>query len=510
MRKKEKSADEARKIKRRKKKWLRIAVPIAVVAVAAAAMKGMSGNKSTAVPVYTDKVVTGDISTYLSTSGNVKAENAKTFFAPADAKIAQITAVKGDIVKAGDMLICFDDEAVAYAKRQSELETRISSADYNSNMHYNDEQKQKLAEAEVEIVICEAEIDNYEKYIEDLTNEITDLTALKKADLYAKIYSVEKEMNNYDLALQTPTEDTDMTALLRRKTEKQNELNKLNNELSLLSDYKTDYGWEEELTQAKKELEDLKTRLAEAKSVKSGAEASIVNDDKLVGYQLNREKSQLLNEDARKRYEEVLNGVVAEFDGVVTEMSVVDGASVQEGTQLMVLESFEDICVEFQASKYDLETLSIGQKVEIQVSGRSYDGTVSKINHMAEQNDSGAPMVGARVHIDNPDDNIYLGIEAKLRILTASKTNVLLLPVEAVNIDSNGEFCYVVEDGVLAKRYIKTGISSEQSIQVTEGLSEGDEIVTTAFAGMDIQEGMMVTPVPAFPVPEETETTPAE
>ena len=28
----------------------------------------------------------------------------------------------GDIVKAGDVLLCFDEEAVAYAKRQSELE----------------------------------------------------------------------------------------------------------------------------------------------------------------------------------------------------------------------------------------------------------------------------------------------------------------------------------------------------------------------------------------------------
>lgn len=59
-------------------------------------------------------------------------------------------------------------------------------------------------------------------------------------------------MNNYDLAMQFPDEDTDIEMLSRKKVEKQNELNKLNDELSLLADYKTDYGWEDLLTQAKK------------------------------------------------------------------------------------------------------------------------------------------------------------------------------------------------------------------------------------------------------------------
>ncbi|MBO5031225.1 MAG: efflux RND transporter periplasmic adaptor subunit [Lachnospiraceae bacterium] len=500
MSKKEKrvqNPDELKRMRRRRRKWLKIGIPVLLAAAVVFIYSRMSGTETDAAPVYTDKAFTGDITTHLSTSGNVKAESTKTFFAPADTKIAGVEVSKGDIVKAGDVLVCFDEEAVAYAKRQSELETQISSADYRSNVQYNDEQKQKLAEAEAEIAQYEVQIDNYEIYIEDLTNGITDTIALKKADLYAEIYSVEKEMNTYDLAIQTPNEDTDMDALLRKKTEKQNELNKLNNELSLLSDYKTDYGWEDLLTQAKKDLADCETKLSEAKAKKQSAEAAIVDNSKLVGYQLNQQKSQLVTEDASKKYEEVVNGVVAEFDGVVTDMNVVDGAPVQEGAQLMVLESFEDICVEFQASKYDLETLSVGQEVEVEVSGRKYEGTVSKINHMAEQNNSGVPMVGARVHINNPDENIYLGIEAKLKILTASETNVLLVPVEAVNMDSDGSFCYTIENGILKKKYVQTGISSEEYIQILDGLSDGEEIVTSAYMGIDLAEGTTVAAMPA-------------
>lgn len=494
--KKGKNTTGAKKMHRRWKKRLKVFLCLVLILVGFVVVKSFSGDKNASISVYTDNVSTGDIDTELSVSGKVIAEESVTFFAPANAKVEGVEVSKGDVVKAGDILLCFDEDAVAYAKQQSELAERISSADYNYNVEYNNEQQEKLVQAEIEIAVCEAEISNYENWIDEMTNNITDLTALKRSDLYAKIYSVEKEMNTYDLAMQFPTEDTDMEMLARRKTEKQNELNKLNNELSLLADFKTDDGLEEVITQAKKDLADYQERLSEAKSDKASAEAAVENSGKLTGYALNKTKSELESADAERKYEAVVNGVVAGFNGVVSDLNVVEGASVQEGTQLMVLESFDNVCVEFQASKYALETLALGQPAEITISGRDYTGTVSKINHVAEANSSGTPMVAVRVHIDNPDENIFLGIDAKVKILTASEKGVLQAPVEAVNVDSQGSFCYVIDNGILVKKYVTTGISSETYIQIKDGLKENQEIVTTSVYGMGLEEGMMVTGIP--------------
>ena len=105
-------------------------------------------------------------------------------------------------------------------------------------------------------------------------------------------------------------------------------------------------------------------------------------------------------------------------------------------------------------------------------------------------------MVAVRVHIDNPDENIFLGIDAKVKILTASEKGVLQAPVEAVNVDSQGSFCYVIDNGILVKKYVTTGISSETYIQIKDGLKENQEIVTTSVYGMGLEEGMMVTGIP--------------
>lgn len=487
-------------MKKRKKKVIKIVAGVLVVVIIAGIFIGSRNQGTTAIPVYTQQAFTGEISSELDTSGTVKAENTITYFAPTGTKIAGVQVQAGDVVKKGDMMVCFDEEALAYAQKQSELEQKISATDYSATVQTNQEQQAKLAQAQSDIASLEIQKENYEKYIDDLTNGITDVTALRKADLYADIYSVEKEINNYDLAMQTPTEDTDMDALLRKKTEKTNELNKLQNELSMLSDYKTSYGWEDLLTQAKKDLADVETKLQEAKADKSSAEASIVNDGKIASSQLSQEKTKLTVQDAQNKYQEALNGIVADYDGVVTDLSATQGATVQEGTQLLVLESYDEICVEFQASKYDLENLAIGQKAVIDISGKEYEGTVTKINKMATPNSSGVPMVAARVHIDNPDSNVYLGIEARLKITTAQRQDALLVPVEAVNIDNDGNFCYIIENGALVKKYITTGISSSDYIEVTDGLSEKEEVVTSAVMDMDMEEGMEVTPM------SETET----
>lgn len=487
-------------MKKRKKKVIKIVAGVLVVVIIAGIFIGSRNQGTTAIPVYTQQAFTGEISSELDTSGTVKAENTITYFAPTGTKIAGVQVQAGDVVKKGDMMVCFDEEALAYAQKQSELEQRISATDYSATVQTNQEQQTKLAQAQSDIASLEIQKENYEKYIDDLTNGITDVTALRKADLYADIYSVEKEINNYDLAMQTPTEDTDMDALLRKKTEKTNELNKLQNELSMLSDYKTSYGWEDLLAQAKKDLADVETKLQEAKADKSSAEASIVNDGKIASSQLSQEKTKLTVQDAQNKYQEALNGIVADYDGVVTDLSATQGATVQEGTQLLVLESYDEICVEFQASKYDLENLAIGQKAVIDISGKEYEGTVTKINKMATPNSSGVPMVAARVHIDNPDSNVYLGIEARLKITTAQRQDALLVPVEAVNIDNDGNFCYIIENGALVKKYITTGISSSDYIEVTDGLSEKEEVVTSAVMDMDMEEGMEVTPM------SETET----
>ena len=114
--KKGKNLEGVKNGKKRKKKWLKIAIPIVIVLIIIVRSVISSKNAAAGIPVYTQNVSTGDIDTQLSISGKVMAEESMTFFAPADAKVEEIEVDKGDVVRAGDILLCFDKEAVAYAR----------------------------------------------------------------------------------------------------------------------------------------------------------------------------------------------------------------------------------------------------------------------------------------------------------------------------------------------------------------------------------------------------------
>ena len=114
---------------------------------------------------------------------------------------------------------------------------------------------------------------------------------------------------------------------------------------------------------------------------------------------------------------------------------------------------------------------------------------------METTNSTGTAVVGAEVRINNPDEYIFLGVEAKVEIHTQSASQILVLPVECVNADKDGEFVYAVENGIVVKKTVITGISSDTYIEIKEGLAEGEQVITSVTT--DIVEGMAVTAVPA-------------
>ena len=162
---------------------------------------------------------------------------------------------------------------------------------------------------------------------------------------------------------------------------------------------------------------------------------------------------------------------------------------------MVTLESTDKVKVEITVSKYDLEKIAVGQTATINIAGQKYDGKVTKINGMATTNASGAAVVGAEIEIDNPDSGIYLGIEARVEIHIARVAGAVAIPVELINSDKEGDFVFIVDNGVVVKKRITTGITSDSYSEVLEGLSEGDQVITAT--GPDLEEGMTVTAIPS-------------
>ena len=252
--------------------------------------------------------------------------------------------------------------------------------------------------------------------------------------------------------------------------------------------------WQEELDVHNKMLSDYKEYRSEMKSQQSSAKAGKMTAGAREELEAENQTKEIEAADSLESLEAVTDGVAAEFDGVITEINAVEGGSVAAGSQLLKLESTQDVMVKISVTKYDLDKIAIGQKARVTIGSKEYEGEVSKINKMAETNNSGAAVVGTEIKITNPDSDVILGVEAKVVISTAQESNAVLVPVTAVNVDMEGEFLYIVENNILVRRPVTTGISSDTMIQITEGLSGGEQVVTDVTA--NLVEGMAVMAMP--------------
>ena len=243
---------------------------------------------------------------------------------------------------------------------------------------------------------------------------------------------------------------------------------------------------------ASDELAELQSDLASEKAISEADSTSLTKEERKK-LKVADNLSELDAKSAKELVEEGKKGITAEFNGIVSKADLKNGEAVTQGMELFTIQNTDKASVDVTLSKYDYDTVKEGQKAEITLGDNTYEGTVTRMSHIAVQNEKGTPVISATVSIDDPDDDIFLGVDAKVKIYAASAKDVVTLPVEVVNIGKDGSFCYVIENGLVTRRNITTGISSEDYIEITDGIEAGEEVISDLG---DYTEGMAVQAEP--------------
>ena len=250
---------------------------------------------------------------------------------------------------------------------------------------------------------------------------------------------------------------------------------------------------EAELEKASNTLAELQSRLSSQQAVAESDPSAVTAEEK-EKMEITNNLSELDQMSAQELVEAAKKGIKVDFNGVITKVSVVEGATTALGTELFTLQNTDKVDVNVNVSKYDYDKVKEGQSAEITLAGKTYEGEVTNISHIATQNEKGASLISADVRIKNPDEDIFFGVDAKVTIHAEEADDVVVLPAEVVNIGKTGSFCYVIENGVITKKDITTGISSDEYVEVLDGIQEGDEVIRDIGS---LEEGMQAEPVDA-------------
>ena len=513
----EKRKNKAAGGRKRKKK-----IPLIVAAALVVVFGGYSVvnsviAKNTPTQVNTITAAKGSVEETISTSGKVNSEQSRTYYAPVGAVITEMNVSLGDVVEEGQQLVTFDTSDLEAQKTKAELDASASANGYRSTQYQSDKKQSEYNEAVIGLDELKVLAAGQEQYVQGLKYNLEDDIQNKKEDLQEWLNKLNLELEIQNNKLSEPRSEESRERI-------QETIQNLNESIRSTSNEINDLSMSDEMKEKQriidaeqKKLDDMKEEISRREGKESSSEAGIVDPYAKQQQADNMQSAQITAEEAAEKLAKGQEGVKAEFGGIVTKIAtmsssanasagggLLEGATVSEGTELFTIESNQQVKVDISITKYDLAKIAVGQKADITIADQKYEGEVTKINKVAANNAQGSPVVGVEVHINNPDSGIYLGVEAQVVIHTNSAQDVITLPVEIVNTDRNGDFCYVVENGVVTMRRITTGISSDTDVEVTDGLKEGDLVVYDMTGS--VTEGMSVVAVPAA---QESDQTPA-
>ena len=469
---------------------------VAAVLILGAIGRQFLVGKNQVTMVETSPVVLGNIENVLSISGTVQSAETKTYFSEVAAPIETLDIKVGDKVSSGDVLYTYDTEALDLAEKTAQLAITQAKGSYSALYSAVGAADRKYAEGMTAQQINDrldaitAEIDSLNNKITEKTNRINqtlkdiqntqyDINQNSIDDKYESYFDAgnnsyitrNESGNKTDGEYKEPSESDRQMILALEQT-----YNDVSYALKTDAEIKS---WNDQITALKEEQSHL-----------SSAKAAQVNGGSAAQAKASYESTQLTQQDTIDKLEAAKEGVKADFNGVVTEVAVVEGATVTAGAKMVTMANLEDVQVALSVSKSDLPKIAVGQKVDITINGKAYDDEVTKISGNATKNSNGVAVVETIIKVTNPDNDIILGVEATNKIHAEKADNTIVLPYEYIQTDAEGDYVYVVENGVVTRKNVTVGISTSTEAQVIEGLSEGDEVISSDVSMLT--EGMAV------------------
>src|SRR5271166_4011463 len=431
------------------KPWKKIAIGVGVVVVLAAIV-GFTVYQSgkNVVTVQTGKVQHQDLTSVVSASGEIRPKTYVNIGANAFGKITHLLVKEGDHVRKGQLL--------------AQLENVQSSADVTAN-------QASLQAAETDALAADA--------------------ALKtsQADLV-------RAQADYD----------------RNKLDWERAQNLFKDGLISKSDFDSrKNAW----ATADAGLVQAQARVAQARAQKDSADKHV-----------NQNRATLT------RFADVLQKATytAPYDGVITNLPVREGETVVMGIQnapgstLMTLADMSVITAEVQVDETDIVNVQLGQAAEVSIDAipkKTFKALVTQIGDNAIVRSTGVSTsqqtTGSQeakdfkvvVTLQDPPQDLRPGLSATAKITTATRAQVLTIPIQALTVRKQEDLVTKSEkgsvqaatpqkavsnkeelQGVFVIRNHKaefvavdTGIAGTTDIEVLKGLKDGDEIVTGSY-----------------------------
>lgn len=498
-------------------------VAAAVLVVVLAGCSGIIRRNAQALDtIETVAVERGPLTVMIGAIGSVRSAQTATLSWQTSGTVGSVTAALKQKVTRGESMASLDPTSLSQGILQAQVDL-INARSSLESLKQPDPLKIAQAQETLEqaqtqldnllnpsaVVLAEAEISvlNAQDALEDAQNQVNRLAfgrggqeqvELARANYLLALEKVDQMQARYDQTPGSPDRDPAKAMALSSLAGAQNERDRT---LAAINWYLGGYTSTEvaekeaDLSLAQARLENSQRTLAELQNPTSAtlalAQARVTDAQKALDEQLGgpSEDDLLIAQTRVTQAEAALAaaGLVAPFDGTITQVMVLQGDLVSPGSPAFRIDDLSTLYVDLEVSEVDISVVQPGQPVSITfdaILDQSYEGEVTQIGQIGTIS-QGTVSFSVTVRMLNPGPMVRSGMTAIANITVAQAEDILQLPSTVIQEDEGKRYVYLLPEGGspadARQVYVQVGLTSDTSSEVISSeLKEGDRVLVSA------------------------------
>jgi membrane fusion protein, multidrug efflux system len=173
------------------------------------------------------------------------------------------------------------------------------------------------------------------------------------------------------------------------------------------------------------------------------------------------------------------------INGTIDQMDLKLGQAAQPGTTGIRIVNANNLKVKADVPETYAGSVKQGNSVKILFPDAN-DSLMTNITFAARVIDPVSRSFPIEIKLP-ASKNLRPNMTAVLKIANYSKSNVITIPIKAVQNSEAGNYVYVIENGLAKRKVIQQGNTSTGKVEVLSGLNDGDQVIVEG-AG-DVEEG---------------------
>jgi len=168
----------------------------------------------------------------------------------------------------------------------------------------------------------------------------------------------------------------------------------------------------------------------------------------------------------------------APFDGIIGLRSVSIGSYITPQTQVATLQSLNPIKIDFAIPQKYYNEVKDGKEIEFKLpsTNKIFKGKIYAVEPKIDQT---TRTLQVRAIAANTEGLLSPGAYVEIDIIITNINNALLIPTDALVPDIQGEKVFLYKNGRAIPQIVKTGIRTEENIQIVSGIEKGDTVIVS-------------------------------